>query len=116
MPQFLYRIRPARPGFFNGPTADEETAVGEHFTYLEDLTRRRIVLLAGRTLNEDPSTFGIVIFEASSDAAARDLMARDPAVRAGVFSAELFPFRIALVSPHVLDLAPPLSAPSERTI
>jgi uncharacterized protein YciI len=116
MPQFLYRIRPARPGFFDGPTADEEAAVGEHFTYLEDLTRRRIVLLAGRTLNADPSTFGIVIFETSSDAAAKDLMACDPAVRAGMFSAELFPYRIALASPHVLDLVPPLSAPSERTI
>jgi uncharacterized protein YciI len=113
MPQFLYRVRPARPGFLNGPTADEEAAVGEHFTYLEDLTRRRIVLLAGRTLNEDPSTFGIILFEAPSDIAARDLMARDPAVRAGVFSAELFPYRIALVSPRVLDLAPPLNTPRE---
>jgi uncharacterized protein YciI len=112
MPQFLYRIQPARPGFLGGPTADEETAVGEHFAYLEDLTRRHVVLLAGRTLNEDSSTFGVVIFEAPSDAAAGDLMARDPAVRAGVFSAELFPFRIALASPHVLDLAPPQNARS----
>jgi len=116
MPQFLYRIRPARPGFFNGPTADEETSVGEHFAYLEDLTRRRVVLLAGRTLNEDPSTFGIVIFEVPSDTAARDLMACDPAVRAGVFSAELFPYRIALASPHLLDLAPPLNTPREGEI
>ncbi|MCX6098937.1 MAG: YciI family protein [Candidatus Bipolaricaulota bacterium] len=113
MPQFLYRVQPARPEFFGGPTADEEAAVGEHFADLEDLTRRRVVLLAGRTLNEDPSTFGIVIFEASSDAAARDLLARDPAVRAGVFLAELFPYRIALASPHLLDLAPPQDPQSE---
>jgi uncharacterized protein YciI len=113
MPQFLYRIRPTRPEFFGGLTADEEAAVGEHFAYLEDLTRRRVVLLAGRTLNEDSSTFGIVIFEASSDAEARDLMACDPAVRAGVFSAELFPYRVALASPHLLDLAPPRGAQSE---
>ena len=116
MPQFLYRVRPARPEFFGGPTADEEAAVGEHFTYLEDLTRRRIVLLAGRTLNADPSTFGIVIFETSSDAAAKDLMARDPAVRAGVFSADLFPYRIALASPRVLDLAPPQGTQSQGQI
>jgi uncharacterized protein YciI len=111
MPQFLYRIQPARPGFFGGPTADEEAAVSEHFAYLEDLTRRRVVVLAGRTLNEDLSAFGVVVFEAPSDAAAGDLMTRDPAVRAGVFSAELFPFRVALASPHVLDLAPPQNAP-----
>jgi len=116
MPQFLYRVQPARPEFFGGPTADEEAAVGEHFAYLEDLTRRRVVLLAGRTLNEDPSTFGIVIFEASSDAAARDLLARDPAVRAGVFLAELFPYRIALASPRVLDLTPPQGTQSQGQI
>lgn len=116
MPQFLYRVRPARPGFFGGPTTDEEAAIAEHFSYLEDLTRRRVVLLAGRTLNEDSSTFGVVIFEASSDAAARNVMARDPAVRAGVFSAEFFPYRIALASPRLLDLAPPQGAESEGQI
>jgi uncharacterized protein YciI len=116
MPQFLYRIRPARLGFLEEPTADEEAAVSEHFSYLEDLTRRRIVLLAGRTLNEDSSTFGVVIFEAPSEAAARDLMARDPAVRAGVFSAELFPYRIALASARLLELAPPRDAPRTETI
>ncbi len=107
MPQFLYRIQPARPGFLAAPTADETAHVGEHFRYLQDLTRRAVVLLAGRTLNEDPSTFGIVLLEASSKAHAADIMRQDPAVRAGVFSAELFPYHIALASPHLLDLAPP---------
>ncbi len=107
MLQFLYRIRPARPGFLSAPTADEITIVGEHFRYLEELTRRAVVLLAGRTLNEDASTFGIVLFEAPSEADAALIMGCDPAVRAGVFAAELFPYRTALASPHLLDLAPP---------
>ncbi len=111
MPQFLYRVRPARPGFLSAPTADETAIVGEHFRYLEELTRQAVVLLAGRTLNEDASTFGIVLFQASSEGDAALIMRRDPAVRAGVFSAELFPYRIALASPRLLDLAPPVGAP-----
>lgn len=104
MPQYLYRIRPARPGFFDGPTPSEELAVGEHFAYLQELTRRQVVLLAGRTLNDGPTAFGIVVLEAASEAEARQIAFSDPAVRAGVFVADLFPYRTALASPHLLDL------------
>jgi uncharacterized protein YciI len=106
MAQYLCRIQPARRGFFDDPTAEEEAPVGQHFAYLERLTRRRVVLLAGRTLNEDPTGFGIVVFEASSDTEARSLVSGDPAVQAGVFVAELFPYRVALASPRLLDLTP----------
>jgi uncharacterized protein YciI len=106
MPQFLYRVRPARPGFLSAPTADETAIVEEHFHYLEELTQQAVVLLAGRTLNEDASTFGIVLFQAPSEAAAALVMQRDPAVCAGVFAAELFPYRVALASPRLLDLLP----------
>ena len=41
--------------------------------------------------------FGITVFQATSEEAARDIMNNDPAVIAGVMRAELFPFRIALV-------------------
>lgn len=106
MPQFLYRIRPARPGFLSAPTPAEIGLVEEHFRYLQELVRRNVVLLAGRTLNEDSSTFGIVLFEAPSEVDARAVMQEDPAVRAGVFSAELFPYQITLASPRLLELAP----------
>jgi uncharacterized protein len=106
MSQFLYRVRPTRSGFLAAPTADEEHAVQDHFEYLANLTRQDIVLLAGRTTNDDASTFGIVLLEAPSEAAARGVMLADPAVAAGVFAAELFPYRIALASPRLLDLAP----------
>lgn len=106
MPQFLYRIHPARPGFLAGPTPAEEVSVGAHFDYLVRLARDGIVLLAGRTLNSDATTFGIVIFEASDADAARGIMRADPAVRDGVFTAELFPYRVAIVSPRLCDDAP----------
>ena len=96
--QYLYWIRPTRPGMLaEGPTAEEEKIVGEHFAYLQGLTERGVVILAGRTLNTDESSFGIVIFRAASERAAREVMENDPAVRQGVMEGELFPYRIALV-------------------
>jgi uncharacterized protein YciI len=58
-----------------------------------------IVILAGRTLNSDESSFGIVIFTAESVEAARAIMTNDPAVQAGVTHARLF--RIALRSRQI---------------
>jgi uncharacterized protein YciI len=96
MLQFLYTIHPTRDGFLETTTPDEYRIVDEHFHYLERLARKGVVLLAGRTLNTDPSAFGIVIFEASSEADADRVMTEDPAVREGIFKATLFPYRIAL--------------------
>jgi uncharacterized protein YciI len=99
MPEFIYRIVPARAGMLaGGPTLREARVVDEHFAYLERLTDERRVLMAGRTLTDDERSFGIVVFVAESDAAARDLVDHDPAVRAGVMTAELWPFRVALWS------------------
>jgi len=80
----------------DGPTAAEADAVSRHFNYLRQLCDTGIVILAGWTLNTDPSCFGIVIFNADSEDSARALMSGDPAVAKGVFSAELFPYGIAL--------------------
>jgi len=100
--QYLYRIQPLREGFLVESTPDEDRIVTEHFHYLQRLTEEGVVLLAGRTLNTDPSCFGIVIFVAESEEAARELVQNDPAVRASVFRAELFPYRVALAGPGIL--------------
>ena len=104
MTQYLYRIRPTRIGFLVESTPGEDRIVGEHFEYLKCLTERGVVLLAGRTINTDPSSFGIVIFAAEDAAAARSILENDPAVRAGVFEGELFPYRNALVSREILTI------------
>jgi uncharacterized protein len=99
MPYFVYRIQPTRPEMLSAePTELEARVVAEHFAYLSALTAQGIVILAGRTLTADERSFGIVIFEADSESAARELMSRDPAVLQGVMRAELWPFRIALWS------------------
>jgi len=96
---YLYRIQPTRPAMLSeGPTPREQEIVAQHFDYLEGLTRQRVVILAGRTLNTDETSFGIVIFTAESDEAAREIVQNDPAVRLEVFKADLFPYRIALMA------------------
>jgi uncharacterized protein YciI len=97
-PQFIYVIRPTRPEMLTeGPTPEEQATVADHFAYLQELTERGVVVLAGRTTNDDDSSFGIVVFKADDGDAARRLMESDPAVARGVMSAELFPYRVALM-------------------
>jgi uncharacterized protein YciI len=100
MPQFLYLIRPVRHTMLTeGPTEDEQFIVSEHFKYLQRLMADGVLILAGRTQDVDPEGMGIVVFNAESEDAARGIMQNDPAVHAGVFSARLFPYRIALIAP-----------------
>jgi uncharacterized protein YciI len=99
---YLYRIQPVRPTLLSeGATPEEEARISEHFVYLRELTGKGTVLLAGRTLNTDATAFGIIIFTASSEREARRIMEEDPAVKTGVFRAQLFPYRVALVSERI---------------
>jgi uncharacterized protein YciI len=97
--EYLYKIQPVRLGMVSeGPTPEEAAIVARHFAYLKGLAEQGVVILAGRTQNADESTFGIVIFRASSETAARDVMNNDPAVKNGVMRAELYPYRIAVMA------------------
>lgn len=97
--QFLYKIQPTRLAMLTaGPTNEEARLVSEHFHYLQGLCEAGIVKLSGRTLNTDATTFGIVIFEAADENAARAIVDNDPAVKHGVMRAELYPYRIALMA------------------
>jgi uncharacterized protein YciI len=95
--EFLYRVQPARADMLTkGSTPAEDKLIGEHFEYLKKLHSQGVVILAGRTLNTDESSFGIIIFRAPDETAARKIMENDPAVRGGVMKAQLFPYRVAL--------------------
>jgi len=76
-------------------TPEEEAVVEEHFKYLQEKLQKGELYLAGRTLDEEP--FGIAIFQAESQEAARDFMVNDPAVKNHVMTAELHTYRIALI-------------------
>ena len=89
---FIYLIRP-RVGFIDSMTAEEADTMDRHFAYLQALQAENRLDLAGPCLD---GAFGVVILRAQSDEDARDLMANDPAVRAGIMQADLHRFKISL--------------------
>ncbi|HWI64719.1 MAG TPA: YciI family protein [Symbiobacteriaceae bacterium] len=91
---FLYRLTPCRPTLGFDATPEESAIVGNHFSYLKALLAEGKLVLAAPAADY---SFGLTIFEAESEAEARRIMEGDPAVRAGVMSAELIPLKIALV-------------------
>ncbi len=101
--EYLYLIRATRPEMLRaGPTVRESEILSRHAAYLDDLVRRGVGILYGRTRREDPSDFGVVIFRAGSEEDARRIMEKDPAVKEGVMAAELYPYRIAgMIEPRV---------------
>jgi len=97
--EFMYTIKPTRLAMLtDGGTAEENSIVGQHFNYLQDLTAEGTVLMAARTLTTGPDSFGIVIFYAQDEEEAQAIMDSDPAVAQGVMQAALYPFRIALMA------------------
>ena len=93
-----------------GPSTDEKEIIAQHFSYLKNLMDKGIVILAGRTLNTDTSSFGMVIFNSESVEAAHQILLEDPAVKNKVFKGEIFPFRIALLEEgNVREWLPSLS-------
>jgi len=51
---YLYRIQPTRYEMLTeGRTPEETQIIGEHFTYLERLTREGVAILIGRTLTTE---------------------------------------------------------------
>lgn len=97
-PQWLYYLKPSRIEMITeGPTQEEQETVSRHFAYVSDLTEKGVMILVGRTQNADESLFGIAIFEAEDEAAARKIMENDPAVAGGVMRATLYPYKVALM-------------------
>jgi uncharacterized protein YciI len=96
--EFLYTLKLiSRLQKVDAWTKEDETIVATHFNNLKKLTEEGIVVLAGRTLREDPGDFGIVILDVEDEEEARKLMETDPAVEQGIMTAKLYPFRVALI-------------------
>ncbi len=67
-----------------------------HFARFQETTKSGQLILAGRANGPGDKTFGIAIFEAPDEAAARVFMQADPAVAGGLMTADLHPFAVAL--------------------
>ncbi len=103
-PQWLTILTLARPELYDPAkwTAADNTMAGEHFAYLTDLAKRGVVILGGRTQENDArgwlaqNTLGLVIFEAPDRAAAEAVAKADPAVRGGLMRAEVRSYVVAV--------------------
>ncbi|MFA4932281.1 MAG: YciI family protein [Caldisericia bacterium] len=90
---WIYMVRLTRPAAIASPTEEESAAIDRHFVRLQQACAVGTVRLAGPATD---GAFGIVIFEAADETAAQSFIAEDPAVRAGVMTAELHPFRVSM--------------------
>jgi len=95
--QFIYVLRlvPRLHAIANW-TKEDEAVLGKHLARFKEATKTGQLILAGRTMEPEDKTFGIAIFEAADEAAARAFMEGDPAVAAGLMTAEMHPFAVVL--------------------
>lgn len=99
--QFIYVLRLVpRLHDDSAWTKEDEMAISRHLTRFKHAIEKGELILAGRTKEPGAKTFGIAIFEAADEAAARAFMESDPAVVAGLMTAELHPFAVALQRKH----------------
>ncbi|MBZ2206349.1 YciI family protein [Massilia soli] len=95
--QFVYMLRVAPHLHDDSKWSEKDkAATSRHFERLKKATAEGKVILAGRTTEQLDKTFGLVVFEADNEKAARAFMESDPAVVAGVMTATLHPYAVAL--------------------
>ena len=93
--EFIYVLRLV-PRLYDGKkwTKEDNAAMERHIIRFHEATKSGQLILAGRTREPGDKTFGIAIFRASDEAAARAFMKADPTVSAGLMTAELHPFAV----------------------
>ena len=95
--QFIYVLRLVPRLHADSAWMKEDNAALErHFARFQQAAKSGQLILAGRTSEPGDKTFGIAIFEAPDEDAARKFMEEDPAVAGGLMTAELHPFAVAL--------------------
>jgi uncharacterized protein YciI len=86
---YVIMLRPANK--FGGPETEE--IVSQHFEYLKNLLEKGILTLAGRF---SEVLIGLAMIQTNTKDEAMAIMKNDPAIKAGIFHGELYPWRIAL--------------------
>ena len=77
-------------------TKEDEMALDRHLARFKHAIETGELIMAGRTMEPGDKTFGIAVFEAADEEAARKFMESDPAIVAGLMTAELHPFAVVL--------------------
>ena len=94
MAQFIIFLRARRPSFIFDMTEAERITMAEHAAHMARLLEEGILILTGPCLD---GAGGVAIIEVEDEEKARCVIDDDPAVRAGIGTMELHPFRVALM-------------------
>lgn len=95
MTVYIYMIKAVRADMLKtGLNEHESAAFQAHSEYLAELTKKGVLIIAGRTMSPENS-MGIAIFHTDSDAAARKIVDEDPFVSRGVVAPTLMQFGVA---------------------
>ena len=78
-------------------TDEDREIVRQHFVRLRNFCDEDKVVIAGKTEIAYKRDFGIVVFIEENDEMAEVFMNEDPAVKFGIMTGEVFPYRIALL-------------------
>jgi uncharacterized protein YciI len=79
-------------------TEADNAATYAHFKRLQEAAAAGKVILAGKTDEPLDVTIGLVVLRAADEAEARAFMEGDPCVTAGVMTAELRPYGLAILA------------------
>src|SRR5580765_4924852 len=95
--EFIY-VQRLVPRLYEGLkwTQEDNATSDKHFIRFQEATKSGQLILAGRTQEPGDKTFGIAIFRAADEAAARAFVKADPFISAGLMTADLHPFALAL--------------------
>jgi uncharacterized protein len=96
MNQYLYTVQVVRQAMFEAATAEESRIAGEHLAYMQSLMDEGTGIFAGALKIWDSRHFGLVVFQAENDDAAKVILHNDPAVQNRIMRGRWFPYRIAL--------------------
>jgi uncharacterized protein YciI len=77
-------------------TKEDNEALERHTIRFQEATKSGQLILAGRTQEPGDKAFGIAIFRAADEAAAKKFMESDPTVVAKLMTAELHPFSVQM--------------------
>lgn len=93
---FLYLAKPPRNTFVFDATPAEYEILNRHFAFMDDVRSRGKLVLTGPALD---GFGGVAIFKVTERAEAEALVATDPAIVAGLFTATLHPLCVGQVTP-----------------
>lgn len=94
---YMVIIKSDGKDFANTMTEEEKTIFIDHFTYLNQLLERGILVLAGPTLDDSG---GYIFLKTKSLEEAKLIMREDPSVKSGIVKPTFHEFRISLCQCH----------------